>query len=172
MYLQKCKLNFLIKSTRKSGRMHRSIFDSLAQNPPLFWLNLCQQFAHHIIVSVLVSQGYSKKKLKFPVFGLITEHNSGGSRISQRRGANPKGGAPTYYLANFSWKLHENEEILGQRGDARPSPPPLDPPLSQWHNDICALTYYCWSGHNTTFLSLCTMIWWPTLCPLTLPSHS
>ena len=35
-------------------------------------------------------------------------------------GANPKGGAPTYYLANFSRKLHENEEIWGQRG-ARPS---------------------------------------------------
>ena len=31
-------------------------------------------------------------------------------------GTNPKGGAPTYYLANFSRKLHENEEILGQRG--------------------------------------------------------
>ena len=46
-------------------------------------------------------------------------------------GANPKGGgAPTYYLANFSWKLHENEEILGQRGGARiPRAPPLDPPL-------------------------------------------
>ena len=36
-------------------------------------------------------------------------------------GTNPKGGgARTYYLANFSQKLHENEEILG-RG-ARPSP--------------------------------------------------
>ena len=43
-------------------------------------------------------------------------------------GAKPKGGAPTYYLANFSRKLHENEEILG-RGGARPSRPPLDPPL-------------------------------------------
>ena len=42
--------------------------------------------------------------------------------------ANPKGGVPTYYLANFSRKLHENEEILG-RGGARPSRPPLDPPL-------------------------------------------
>ena len=40
----------------------------------------------------------------------------------------PKGGAPNYYLANFSRKLHENEEILG-RGGARPSRPPLDPPL-------------------------------------------
>ena len=44
-------------------------------------------------------------------------------------GANPKGGVPTYYLANFSRKLHENEEILGQRGGAHPSCPPLDPPL-------------------------------------------
>ena len=43
--------------------------------------------------------------------------------------ANPKGGAPTYYLANFSRKLHENEEILDQRGSARPSRSPLDPPL-------------------------------------------
>ena len=31
-------------------------------------------------------------------------------------GANRKGGAPTYYLANFSRKLHENEEILGGGG--------------------------------------------------------
>ena len=41
-------------------------------------------------------------------------------------GANPKG-APTYYLANFSRKLHENEEILGQRGAS----PPLDSPLEK-----------------------------------------
>ena len=40
----------------------------------------------------------------------------------------PKGVGPTYYLAIFSRKLHENEEILG-RGGARPSHPPLDPPL-------------------------------------------
>ena len=44
-------------------------------------------------------------------------------------GANPKGGVPTYYLVNFSRKLHENEEILG-RGGVHPSRPPLDPPLS------------------------------------------
>ena len=35
-----------------------------------------------------------------------------------RRGCQAQGkggdGAPTYYLANFSQKLHENEEILGQ----------------------------------------------------------
>ena len=35
----------------------------------------------------------------------------------------PKGGAPTYYLANFSRKLHENEEILGQRGVRVPHAP-------------------------------------------------
>ena len=45
-------------------------------------------------------------------------------------GANPKGGAPTYYLTNISQKLHENEEILGQRGGARPLRPPLDPRLA------------------------------------------
>ena len=44
-------------------------------------------------------------------------------------GANPKEGAPTYYLANFSKKLHENEEIWGQRGGRVPRAPPLDPPL-------------------------------------------
>ena len=33
----------------------------------------------------------------------------------------PKG--PTYYLANLSRKLHENEEILGQRGGASLTPP-------------------------------------------------
>ena len=38
-------------------------------------------------------------------------------------GANPKGGAPTYYLANFSRKLHENEEILDQRGARVPCVP-------------------------------------------------
>ena len=32
-------------------------------------------------------------------------------------GTNPKGGGATYNLANFSRKLQENEEILGQRGE-------------------------------------------------------
>ena len=42
----------------------------------------------------------------------------------------PKGGPPTYYLPNFCRKLHENEEILGQReGGTHPLRPPLDPPL-------------------------------------------
>ena len=35
----------------------------------------------------------------------------------------PKEGAPTYYLANFSRKLQENEEILGQRGARVPRAP-------------------------------------------------
>ena len=44
---------------------------------------------------------------------------SGGSRISQRGCANPReGGAPTYYSTIFSGKLHENENILAQRGCA------------------------------------------------------
>ena len=54
----------------------------------------------------------------------------------------PKGGAPIYYLANFSRKLHENEEILGQRGGARPSRPPLDPPLvidSIQNDTVCSI---------------------------------
>ena len=50
---------------------------------------------------------------------------SGGSRISQMGGRQPqRGGAPTYYLTNFSQKLHENEENLTQRGGARPCAPP------------------------------------------------
>ena len=40
-------------------------------------------------------------------------------------GANRKGEAPTYYLEKFSRKLHENEEILGQRGGGCPLRPPL-----------------------------------------------
>ena len=43
-------------------------------------------------------------------------------------GALTQRGAPTYYLANFCRKLHENEEILG-RGGTRDACPPLDPPL-------------------------------------------
>ena len=53
------------------------------------------------------------------------ELGSGGYRISQR-GTNP-GEAPTYYLANFSRKLHENEKILG-RGHVSLALP-LDPPM-------------------------------------------
>ena len=28
----------------------------------------------------------------------------------------PRGRSPTYYLAKYSWKLHENKEILAKRG--------------------------------------------------------
>ena len=46
----------------------------------------------------------------------------------------PRAGVPTYYLTNFSRKLHENEEILAQFAGARdsPSPPPSppDPPMT------------------------------------------
>ena len=45
--------------------------------------------------------------------------NSGGSRISPRRGLQLPRGAPTYDLAKFSQKLHEIERIW-----ARPSRPP------------------------------------------------
>ena len=43
----------------------------------------------------------------------------------------PKGGVPTYYSANFSQKLHENEEILGQRGGHASLAPPLRPATVQ-----------------------------------------
>ena len=38
---------------------------------------------------------------------------SGGSRISQRKERQPRRGAPTYYLANLSRKLQENEDFFG-----------------------------------------------------------
>ena len=43
-------------------------------------------------------------------------------------GANSPGGAPTYDFAKFSQKVHEIERIRTP-GGARPSHPPLDPPL-------------------------------------------
>ena len=46
-----------------------------------------------------------------------------------RGGALIQKGAPTYYLTNFSRKLHEIGEILGQRGAPHSRSPPLDPPL-------------------------------------------
>ena len=60
-------------------------------------------------------------------------------------GANPRGGAPTYYLANFSRKLHENEEILG-RGGGRVPGARLDPPLvSNRGSRVCRI-----SAHSHT----------------------
>ena len=65
-------------------------------------------------------------------------------------GANPKGGAPTYYLANFSWQLHENEEILGQRGRrVSLAPPPLDLPLlTHADNQVCSKMRYFWTDYS------------------------
>ena len=40
-------------------------------------------------------------------------------------GTNPKAGAQTYYLTNFSQKLHENEEVWGRGGHASLAPLPL-----------------------------------------------
>ena len=40
-----------------------------------------------------------------------------------RGGCANLGGAPTYYLTNFSQKLHENEEILAQTGASVPRAP-------------------------------------------------
>ena len=57
---------------------------------------------------------------KFVEYGIIlktSKSNSGGFRISLR-GANLKRGAPTYYLAKFRPKLHENKKI-GLSGGAR-----------------------------------------------------
>ena len=45
-------------------------------------------------------------------------------------------GAPTYYLSNFSRELHENEEILDQRGVHIPRAP-LDPPLYRHLKSDC-----------------------------------
>ena len=50
-------------------------------------------------------------------------------------GTNPKGGVPTYYLANFCQKLHENEENLGQTGGGHAS---LVPPLRSATADVDA----------------------------------
>ena len=45
-------------------------------------------------------------------------------------GANYPGGAPTYDFAKIFQKLHEIERIWTLKGGARPSRPPLDPPLN------------------------------------------
>ena len=68
------------------------------------------------------------KALSHSILAPISKLASGGSRISQTGAPILEGGAPTYYLANFSRKLHENEDILGQSagggwGGTRPSRP-------------------------------------------------
>ena len=72
---------------------------------------------------------------------------SGGFRISQTAGRQSWRGSPTSYLAKFSQKLHENEEMLGQRGHASLAPPP--PQICQWY-------WGHWVLHNQfTMLGLC-----------------
>ena len=79
------------------------------------------------------------------------------SRISQRGVRQPqRGGAPTYYLTNFSRKLHENEEIFVQRWGRASLAPPLDPPLiSDGKTATVALRTWSWSAR-----------YWPMIFPL------
>ena len=57
-------------------------------------------------------------------------------------GANPKGGGGEPIIWPFSppRKLHENKEILGQKGEAIPRAP-LDPPLLSHHTLFIAMTF-------------------------------
>ena len=58
----------------------------------------------------------------------MTVINSGGSRISPRRGRQLPGGgtgAPTYDFAKISQKLHEIERIWTSRGGGASPAPPL-----------------------------------------------
>ena len=57
------------------------------------------------------------KKRLFTVSSRFLSPNSVSDSGFHRRGANPKEGSPTYYLAIFSWKLHENEELLALGGE-------------------------------------------------------
>ena len=62
----------------------------------------------------------------------------------------PKGGAPTYYLANFSRKLHENKEIWGHRGGARLSRPPLRSPTAIFmqYSSYVLVGGLCYCGYS------------------------
>ena len=55
--------------------------------------------------------------------------NSGGSRISLRRGRQLSRGVPTYDFAKISQKLHEIERIWAPGGGACPKFYYVDPPL-------------------------------------------
>ena len=67
---------------------------------------------------------------------------SGWSRISQK-------GVPTYYLANFSRKLHENEDILGRGRAPRPLYPPM---LCKWKRN-CTFCLICTTALQKSFAS-------------------
>ena len=81
---------------------------------------------------------------------------SGGSRIFQER--QTLKGSPTYYMANFAQKLHENEDILVDRSASLSSPPtPIrqcggrwlscitSRPSGQW--EWCIWGWSCEKGH-------------------------
>ena len=87
---------------------------------------------------------------------LITDWcSSGGSRIFQR-GRQHLEGAPTYYLANFSRKLHGNEEIL-----ARGRPLCLLDPL------MCRLIHAATKGYGKIMFSVCLFTGgYPLVCGL------
>ena len=61
--------------------------------------------------------------------------NNGGSRSFQSGLRQPQrgGGSSTYYLTNFSRKLHENKEISAERRGRASLAPPMDPPLTSSH---------------------------------------
>ena len=46
-------------------------------------------------------------------------------------GANPKGGVPTYYLANFSQNCMKMKNVWATRGARVPRAAPFDPPLKR-----------------------------------------
>ena len=71
---------------------------------------------------------------------------SGGSRGRQ----SPMGGVPTYNLANFSWKLHENKEILAPRGVAL-TPPGSTTALHDYHRRDISCEPMVQAGMNDNF---------------------
>ena len=79
---------------------------------------------------------------------------SDGSKISQRRGANSKGrGTPSYDSANFSRKLHENEENWARREEACSKFVFVDPPLSTLHVDLCGCpTFFAYIGCELSYI--------------------
>ena len=96
---------------------------------------------------ILHWEGSGRKETQRPETALLQEGGQVVNRVWSDGSVNslensgriqdfPDGGAPTskvgvktYYLANFSQKLHENERIRTQRGGRASLAPPLDPPM-------------------------------------------
>ena len=80
------------------------------------------------IVNYVASDHLNRFKLMSALAAKILEYHRFQWRIQDfpEGGAPTLRGAPTYYLPNFSGKLHENEEILAEKWGRAP---PLDPPL-------------------------------------------